>query len=143
MMTKEELASQLTGREYGSEITDAECAIAKESGLVVVFGYSDDNCEIRGAWNDELSCCDGGEFKVNRNGVIMMPDDEERRVLERFGVLEQVIGGGVLIEALWCKEAGYSWTYKTELPHAAFHIMEDGDKFCRGIVFSISDLPTP
>jgi len=139
-MTKEELAALLNGRQYREEITESECAIAKQSGLVVLFGYSDDNAEFRGAWDDELSCYDGGEFKVNRKGPIMMPDDDERSVLKRFGVLEQVIGGGVDVEAKWNAE-GYSWIYPTAIPHATFDIMEDGDKYCRGIVFSISDLP--
>jgi hypothetical protein len=45
------------------------------------------------------------------------------------------------IEALWCKENGYSWTYKTAIPHAAFDIMEDKLKYCRGIVIALKDLP--
>ncbi len=45
--TKEQLASRLTGREYGDEITEEEEAEAKASGLFVIFGASDDLCEIR------------------------------------------------------------------------------------------------
>ena len=41
-MTAKELAELLNGREYGNEITSDEEKLAKESGLVVVFGYSDD-----------------------------------------------------------------------------------------------------
>ena len=36
--------------------------LAKENGLVVVFGYSDDNIELRGAINNEAGCFDGGSF---------------------------------------------------------------------------------
>jgi hypothetical protein len=43
------------------------------------------------------------------------------------------------IEAIWGKD-GYSWTYKTDIPHATFDIFEDGEKFCRGIVFDIKSL---
>jgi hypothetical protein len=38
MMTAKQLADLLDGREYGSEITEAEAKEAAESGLVVVFG---------------------------------------------------------------------------------------------------------
>lgn len=51
-MTKEQMAALLNGREYGDEITRAEHQIARASGLVVVFGYSDDNMEVRGAWGE-------------------------------------------------------------------------------------------
>lgn len=40
------------------------------------------------------------------------------------------------------KEKGpFAWTYSTEIPHATFEIIEEGEKFCRGIVFDINDLP--
>ena len=41
-MTKEELAATLNGREYNHEITKEEEAEARENGLVVIFGASDD-----------------------------------------------------------------------------------------------------
>jgi hypothetical protein len=43
------------------------------------------------------------------------------------------------IEVVWDAE-GYSWIYETEIPHAVFDILEDGEKFCRGIVFDIRSL---
>lgn len=139
-MSKEQLAALLNGREYGNEITDDEAKAAKAAGLAVVFGYSDDNAELRGAINDEIGRYGGNEFVVNRRGVVMMPTEDETEVLERFNVLKQAIGGGEKIKAKWGCE-GYSWTYETAIPHATFDIMEDGEKFCRGIVFSINDLP--
>ncbi|MNW22346.1 hypothetical protein D3C71_2237660 [compost metagenome] len=44
------------------------------------------------------------------------------------------------IEALWCKEDGYSWTYKTEIPHATFEVADGDEPYCRGIVFSLTGL---
>lgn len=44
------------------------------------------------------------------------------------------------VEALWSAEHGYSWTYKTAIPHATFEVMEGGDRYYRGIVFSLADL---
>lgn len=138
-MTKESLAAELNGREYGDEMTEAEELEAKRAGLVVVFGYSDDNTEFRGAINDELGCYNGGEFKVDQKGVLpereQIDDDE---VLKDYFKREE---NAVTIEALWCKEKHYSWTYKTSVTHATFDIMEDGGKYCRGIVINLKDLP--
>lgn len=135
--TKEALAALLNGREYGEEITKQEEADAKASELVVVFGYSDDNVELRGAIHDEISAGDRTTFKLNQHGVIEQPDEDERRVLKKFGALDSANAGGHEIIAVWGKD-GYAWTYLTYLPHATFDIMEDGEKYCRGIVF---DLP--
>lgn len=47
-MTAKELAEMLFGRKYGMEITSEEARATKDAGLVVVYGYSDDNVEFRG-----------------------------------------------------------------------------------------------
>ena len=88
--------------------------IAKENGLVVVFGASDDLCEIRGAEDDEIDCFDGGEATI----------------------------AGANVKINWCKD-GHSWTYDKDRPHECFDVYEDGEKYCRGIVFSISDARLP
>jgi len=139
-MTKEELAAKLNGREYGSEITKAEEAEARASGLVVVFGYSDDNAELRGAIYDEIGCYNGGEFRVSKSGVISI-NEEDAEVLKRFGVYSQVIAKGTLIQAVWHDNGPAAWTYETKMPNASFEIMEEGSIYCHGIVFSIDDLP--
>lgn len=72
-MTAKEMAELLNGREYGNEITSDEEKLAKESGLVVVFGYSDDNCEFRGAIDDEVGCYCGGEIHLTKDGIIELP----------------------------------------------------------------------
>lgn len=43
------------------------------------------------------------------------------------------------IDAMWDRD-GYSWIYNTPIPHETFEIFEDGDKYCRGIVFKLSDV---
>lgn len=142
-MKPQDLAVLLNGREYGAEITDRENDLARAAGLVVVFGYSDDNAELRGAIHDEVSCYDGGEFWLDRTGV-KRASDEEQETLEKFGLLDAYMSKANKIEAVWCGEGGYSWTYRTSIPHATFEILEDGEKFCRGIVFHVDDInPNP
>lgn len=140
-MTREELAQRLNGRQYGDEITSLEEKIARESGLVVVFGYSDDNMELRGAINDELGCYNGGAAYLRKKGVVMLPDDDEAEVLKRFRVYDQVVNAPTKkIHAIWDKE-GYSCTYTIDVPFSTFDILEGDEKYCRGIVFSVEDLP--
>ena len=69
-MDAKELAAKLNGREYCREITDEEVRQAKEAGLVVVFGASDDLIEFRGAIRDEGDCYDGREVLIDAKGVL-------------------------------------------------------------------------
>ena len=134
-MTKEELAGMLNGREYGNEITKPEERLAKEDGLVVVFGYSDDNVELRGAIKEEVGSYDGGSVFVIPAGLLENKCDDEN-----CPYFEAEKANAHKIDALWCAEEGYSWTYKTNIPHATFEIQEGGDPYCRGIVFSLEDV---
>ena len=112
-MTLKEFAKMLDGRVYGHEITLDEEALAKELGFVVVFGYSDDNAELRGAIDDEIGCFDGG-------------------VLEH-----KDLPSGIYAD--WCPEdLDCSWAYSTSIPHEKFHIYDDGELYCVGIVCDIN-----
>ena len=135
-MTKEELAKMLDGMEYRYEITpDIQHGLIN-SDLVVVYGYSDDNMEFRGAIDDEVSCYNGGTAKLSHiNGLLLLNECDDD-----CPYFEALSSSAIDIEALWCKEDDYSWTYKTDIPHATFDILEDGEKYCRGIVFNLSDV---
>ncbi len=138
-MNAKQLAEMLNGREYMREISSVEEAMAKANGLVVVHGASDDLMEFRGAIYDEVGCYDGGSALVDAEGVLEDWDSasESKESARRYMQREP---HAKTIEALWCAEPGYSWTYKTDIPHETFEIVEDGEPYCRGIVFSIQDL---
>ncbi len=135
-MTKDEFAEKLNGREYRQEITKQEREQAQANGLVVVFGYSDDNIEFRGAIEEEAGCSNGAEILISRNGLLPHHD---RRCECPFCGYEAALKKARKIEALFDRD-GYSWIYRTDLPHATFDIMDEGRKFCRGIVFEASEL---
>jgi len=124
----------LDGRKYSSEISREEEVMAKENGLVIVFGYSDDNVEFRGAINEEIGCYDGGTVYLAEYGLFHecndrnCPHDERERLKCKT------------IEAIWCPPDGGSWAYETEIPHAKFNIYEEEELYCVGIVFNIVDL---
>ena len=41
---------------------------------------------------------------------------------------------------MWHDEGGPCWTFETDIPHETFTIMEDGEPWCIGMVFSMKDL---
>lgn len=137
--TKKTLAALLNGRQYREEITDAEEADAKTCGLVVIFGYSDDNMEIRGAIHDEVGCYGDKIFRIDAKGVIPSFDDLDSSNEEEMADYFKRRGGGKEVESKWSYN-GYSWVYGTKIPHEIFEIKEDGEKYCQGIVFNLSEL---
>ncbi len=145
-MTKEQFAEMLDGREVGDEMTDSESALAKQFGLLIAFGASDDLIELRGVVIDEVNAYDGGEAYVTKAGKLVEPleDESDIEVLEKYGVLDIVQKahlGAIKIVGAWCEEEPYSWTFTTEEPHATFDILEEGEKFCRGIVLQLELTP--
>lgn len=140
-MTPTTLAARLNGREYCNEISSEESSDAKAAGLVVIFGASDDLMEFRGAISDELGAWGGKTAHVTGAGLLPPWDSLE---LPSEGDAEAYFAkkraGFAEIEALWCAEPGLSWTYRTEIPHATFEILEDGEPYCRGIVFALADV---
>ena len=111
-MDIKDFAKMLDGRQYMDEMTEDEEKTASENGFVVVFGYSDDNCELRGAVRDEIGCYDGGIIKVK--------------------------GLPKPIDAVYCPpDKECSWFYETDMPHEEFNIFDGDELFCIGIVIDI------
>lgn len=118
MTPKEFVEKYLQNCEYRFELSKEAETVAKENRLVVVYGVSDDLCEFQGAIDEEFDCYDGGTIT---------PCDYP----------------SISIETVWNDDNGYSWSYKTDIPHEEFDILEDNDKYCRGIVFCLDDVPKP
>jgi len=133
-MNASEWASLLNGREYGSEMTREEKRKAKSDGVLIFYGYSDDNVEIRGVADEEVSAYDGTTIKLLSNGSVMEDHDCD---CEYCGYKKVA---SVAVHADWCQIDGYSWTFRTDVPHSTFDIMEDGEKFCRGIVLDVASI---
>lgn len=143
-MSKESFAAALNGREYGSEITEAEETMAFANGLLVIFGYSDDNVELRGAIRDEIGMYDGGRFCITSEGTVLpmwedieITDKEEAREYFRKDALPRI---GVDCQWAPADEPTLSWRYSTTAPHATFDVMEDGEVYCRGIVLDMKEI---
>lgn len=135
-----EAAAALNGNEYGEEGSKELFAKMKDAGLVAVFGASDDLMEFRGAIYEEFGCYGGGgPAYITPKGLFDHGD--EGPCCEHF---EAARAKCATITPIW-DGSGYSWTYETSITHATFEIVEtDGEipeKYCRGIVFALSDVP--
>lgn len=138
-MTKEKLAYLLNGREYGNEISLDEEKQAEDSGLIAIFGYSDDGVIFAGKARDQFGGWDGKSFKLNIQGSdIEVTEIDVRNV----NVVNSLVGkDSDMVHAIWSpKEIKSSWLITSDIPHATFDIVEDGELFCRGIVIDTKDL---
>ena len=144
MTTTLEIAEQLDGQQYpldrGAEVKRIFEA-AKEAGIVIVFGASDDLIEFRGAIEDEAGCYDGGTVFFDRDGVLpinedlTLQDDEPRNVEECRRIVKR-FDEAIKMKAIWGKDE-ISWQYELDQDHIIFDVLEDDDIYCKGIVFKL------
>lgn len=135
-----EFAQLLNGREYGSEITKEEEAVAKQNNLVVVYGYSDDLAEFRGAINDETSAWEGRRIGFFNGNLVDLDSDEiedHKSIFERYGA--KFPSSDFVVKVVWCPDdLDTSWIITVEGAEGHhFDIFEDGDLYCRGVVFAM------
>lgn len=143
-MTKEQFAQLLNGRTYGNEITSEEEDLAKENGLLICFGASDDLLEMRGIIYEEYGTYEGGTTLLVRKKTGISAID-----LDKYNELMEILKDNdfeldikrIPIKSEWCpSDLKCSWRISTTIPHATFDIMEDDGLYCRGIVMHISDI---
>jgi hypothetical protein len=137
MMDIQEVADKLHGVQYGSEgkvLTLDFCKELRREGIVVVRGYSDDLIEFDGAISDELGAYD--HYYFTAKGLVRNDCDDDRcPYFEK--IMQEVM---YYVKPQWCEIERYAWTYDSNIPHATFDVMEGTDKYCRGIVFKLSDM---
>jgi hypothetical protein len=121
-MTAQELATELNNCEYRREMTKEQEQSAAANDLVVVHGASDDLTEFRGAINDEQG---NGELYFDELGQFFEEDELSRSEKATLNFMHTKY---------------YPFTVKTDIPHSTFTVMEDGELYGTGIVFSINDL---
>lgn len=107
---------------------------AKQNDIVIIYGASDDLMEFDGAIYDEVGCYDGGTAYLNyEDGVILDNCDCVECNKKKLKAKT--------IDAIWCaKDSEWTWTYKTDIPHETFEMLDDDEKYCLGIVFYRKDL---
>ena len=135
---KKEWSKEYLVNKCNKEMAKEEELQAKAAGLIVIFGGSDDLIEFRGFVHGERGYYPGRVALIDAAGLLPVREDvEDDDVLKDFFAREP---GARAVEALWCVEEGYSRTFRTDVPHATFEIVEDGEPYCRGIVIDVADL---
>ena len=146
-MNLKEWAEKLNGREYGNELSYEEGKQLEEDGIVAVFGYSDDNMELEGAFRDELSAYvdtiyywTGNGFVSNNriNEFLDYIDDEYREFYPLLKPLFENNTERSYIRSIPGDDCQF--IYETNIPCEWFNVMEDGELYCKGFVFNKSDL---
>lgn len=144
-MNKEQFAQLLNGRQYRQEMTKEEEELAKENGLLVCFGASDDLLEFRGIIYDDADVYRGGSvFLVKKEtgkiGLITEDELNEARDVLTEKQLEFNLPR-IKITADWSPNyLRCSWRITCDLKHAEFDIVDDGQLYCRGIVIEESSI---
>ena len=121
--TIDEFAMLITGNEHRYELTKEQEEIARESGLVVCFGASDDLLELRGLIYDEVDAYEGGTAHIikKKGGKIDIIDSGELEQIEdliRENELDFSIPT-VQVESEWCpSNVDCSWLLKANVHYA-------------------------
>jgi len=146
-MNLKEWAEKLNGREIGDEVISAEAKQMVSEGVIVAFGASDDLLEFRGVLYEECGAYGGTNVRIYKtsDGKINILLDADIDEVPDFlhELVDKQISRMPIIKAAWCPdELDTSWLIETSIPHETFDIYEDGELYCRGIVFHADNVPT-
>lgn len=133
-MNVKEWAERLNWREYREEMTAEEEKQAAADGVVIVFGASDDLIEFRGVIRDELGAWDGGVYKMTAAKDVVRVTDHSADMHRALPSVRAVWSPQKIGLDVWA-----SWEITTDIPHETFDILEDGELYCRGVVFAWVD----
>lgn len=137
-LTIQSVAFRLHGSEYPLHVPADLKAACKAAGIVIVYGQSDDLMEFDGAIYDEQGAYCGTTAYVDAKGLLDRGqiDDDDDDAITDFTVRKRTAR---TIDAVW-GEDDISWQYTTDIPHATFAVMDDGETYCIGLVFSLAEL---
>lgn len=125
-MTKEELAERLQ-KQQGINHCDRE--VAKDMGLIIISGYSDDSVDIDGFISNELTIYSNENFFITDKKVFI--DQYFSDVLDQFEEEDEI---RAFLDAKDRKQifngefTDKGWLFVTELPHAKFTINNEDDE---------------
>ena len=160
-----DLAKLLDGNEDGNELENSYNInveeICKDRNWLIVFPYSDDNVELRGAYNDELGAYDGTILRFVKAGDFYMDEDDEECYHkatknmfvtineQEINEIKKSIGNwldynGLVIEALWEPDGlpDYAWAYHAlgNVDYAEFNILSDGEPWARCLIIDLNNI---
>lgn len=130
-MNAKELAAVLNGLSYKSMVPPGVIEGAKQDRLIIVWGTEGDTIEFSGALFGSVPCYDGCIIYLDNVGIIKNECSNE----DCPYFLEKIKYAVMLVKGHWCATSDYTWTCATNVPCEGFDVFQDGEKYCRGIVF--------
>ena len=129
------VAERLNGREYMHEVTKEERNEFSYNGITVVVGASDDNVEFYGYIDDEIGCWEDITIPILDGEILKKCSDD----CEDYDcpLWKNALSMAKRIRARFTNDG---WKFDADFPHEKFIIMEDGEVFGEGIVFSREDM---
>ena len=138
------IAAQLDGQKYPWRESQLKSVFdaAKDAGLVIVFGASDDLIEFRGLIFDEGSAYEGGSFYFDAEGILPVNEDGSLQedgptTVEQCRAIVSRFDRAFAIKAKW-GQGNVDWSYELD-PRindvATFDVVEGENIYCRGVVF--------
>lgn len=131
-MKANELAAQLHGIELGDIPGDA-IEGARRGGLVMVYSPSADTIAFYGALRGQVNMFEDGTVYFDIEGPL--PDVDDVPEVDRLAYYARK-GLAHMISAEHERD-GFTWTLSTIVPHSRFMVLNNGERYCRGIVFDI------
>lgn len=107
------------------------------NGIVIVYGYSDDGMVFRGAIDAEFECHNGATCHIDKDGPIGNECSQDDCPYH-----QEVIDLSSRITSIWSDTGAPAWRYETDIEHQTFDISDDGELWCRGIIFRVDDIDT-
>lgn len=136
-VTAEEFAALIDGNQYLQETSKEQSQLAFGSGLMVIYGYSDDGLCVDGVGAEQYGAWEGGEFKFCKDGTCFCDGWEHHEEALKRGYMPPT--PCLTVNAEWCpSDFEGSWRISPDCPHATFKIMEDDDLFCVGAVIDMA-----
>lgn len=128
-MNIKDFANTLGTRPMGDEVPYHMVIEAQRQNYLIVFGVSDDLIEVCGARSDEFDAFRPTAIYVTSHRVYAA--DENRPAAAQPIHVEY---------SKPTTENPALWKLSTDIPHATFDVMEDGELFCRGLVIDLNNL---
>ena len=139
----DDLVELIGDLEYGDDIPANADKLAETIGAAIIYGYSDDGVMVDGVVSDQGSAYDSNTLWLDRKGFLPINEDltlqnDEPATVDECREIVKRFDSAVKLKAIW-GDTGLAWRYETEVEHCTFEIREDGEVWCRGIVFLLPE----
>lgn len=140
----EQIKNICDGIEYSRDIPEEAKQLAKENGIVIIVGGSDDLMYAYGANSHLADYCEHSEGWDGCDLAKYASNKKLRNEAEQLGLkifwCGEIVKTGEKIENYSIKENGaFSYKVKNEIEHLDFKVLDDAKVYCTGIIIKLPD----